>query len=132
MQLYGFLAFLDSPIETSRWLRVFGICIGLCRMHEQEVREIILVSFFHLFELFFVIFYSVEIDVVAGGKAMVKRVTAVFFFVEQDTSVRTINKPIVCSILFFNRCYRDNTPFFKLNFSCFIAFYRLQNVGRKL
>ena len=44
----------------------------LVRMHEQEVREIILVSFFHLFELFFVIFYSVEIDVVAGGKAMVK------------------------------------------------------------
>ena len=72
MQLYGFLTFLDSPIETSRWLRVFGICIGLCRMHEQEVREIILVSFFHLFELFFVIFYSVEIDVVTGGKAMVK------------------------------------------------------------
>ena len=72
VELDGFLALLDGAVEAARGLRVLGVGIGLGRVHVEEVGEVVLILGLHVFHLLLVVFYPVEIDVVAGRKAVVK------------------------------------------------------------
>ena len=76
---YGLLTLLQSPRKIALGLWVGGDAIGRDRVHVQEMGEIIFITGLHRIELFLKTGDAVEVNVVAGGKGMIKAIGARVF-----------------------------------------------------
>ena len=73
VELDGFIAFLDRPVErASGGLLVFGLCTD--RIHQDYVGIALFITILHGKQGFVERGLTIEIDIVAGVKGMIKAV----------------------------------------------------------